>query len=218
MRQQKQWPQSFGGGGTWDDAYSYANTENGVNYLQNFKNALGSCSSSPSPSPPPTTGCTKYTVQSGDTCSKIATQFGISPWTQLIQWNPSINSNCANLAVGQVICVSGTTAAHSCPNQGAVCPSILVMRLTSTKKDTSAFEIRVVAGKVPIKKNWSLTLPANSGVISSSRGVVKKTNTGISILSEPNKEKESVGSIRFVVETKINVKQIDLSRAKFTSK
>ncbi|RUP45545.1 glycoside hydrolase superfamily [Jimgerdemannia flammicorona] len=283
----KQWPQSFGGGGTWDDAYSYANTENGVNYLQNFKNAVGSCSSTPTP-PPPTTGCTKYTVQSGDTCSKIATKFGISPWTKLIQWNPSINSNCANLAVGQVICVSGTTAAHSCPNQGAVCPSsspccsqfgycgsssdhcgtgcdpaasfngkcsasvamrvvsqhnsstvntnqflrnpvggsvndmgnykVLVAGLPSTKKDTSAFEIRVVAGKVPIKKNWSLTLLANSGVISSNRGVVKKTNTGISILSEPNKEEESVGSIRFVVEAKINVKQINLSRAKFSSK
>ncbi|RUP49285.1 hypothetical protein BC936DRAFT_142879 [Jimgerdemannia flammicorona] len=38
--------QSFGGDGTWGDAYSYNNVENGVNFLPNFKSALGACSSS----------------------------------------------------------------------------------------------------------------------------------------------------------------------------
>jgi LysM repeat protein len=45
-----------------------------------------------------------YTVQSGDSCSAIETQFGIT-FQQLYQWNPAIGSNCESLWVGYAVCV-----------------------------------------------------------------------------------------------------------------
>ncbi|KAF8142418.1 hypothetical protein K438DRAFT_1474176, partial [Mycena galopus ATCC 62051] len=49
--------------------------------------------------------CTQtYTVQSGDTCSAIAANVGLTV-SQLLALNPSINSGCTNLAIGQVLCV-----------------------------------------------------------------------------------------------------------------
>ncbi|KAJ7312741.1 hypothetical protein DFH08DRAFT_626896, partial [Mycena albidolilacea] len=51
-------------------------------------------------------GCTKtYTVVSGDTCSAIESRTGVSD-AQLHAMNPSINSGCTNLQIGQVLCVS----------------------------------------------------------------------------------------------------------------
>ncbi|KAF8214284.1 glycoside hydrolase superfamily [Mycena galopus ATCC 62051] len=50
-------------------------------------------------------GCTQtYTVVSGDTCSGIETSTGVSDAT-LHSLNPSINSGCSNLSIGQVLCV-----------------------------------------------------------------------------------------------------------------
>ncbi|KAJ7246131.1 RlpA-like double-psi beta-barrel-protein domain-containing protein-containing protein [Mycena haematopus] len=52
-------------------------------------------------------GCTQtYTVVSGDTCAAIESKKGISD-AQLHQLNPSINSGCTNLQIGQVLCVAG---------------------------------------------------------------------------------------------------------------
>ncbi|KAJ7627281.1 hypothetical protein FB45DRAFT_795442, partial [Roridomyces roridus] len=54
-----------------------------------------------------TTSCTKsYTVVSGDTCVSVESKNGISDAT-LHSLNPSINSACSNLQVGQNLCVSG---------------------------------------------------------------------------------------------------------------
>ncbi|KAF8147950.1 hypothetical protein K438DRAFT_1510708, partial [Mycena galopus ATCC 62051] len=51
-------------------------------------------------------GCSQtYTVVSGDYCSKIETMFGITD-AELHSWNPSINSGCTNLQIGQSLCVS----------------------------------------------------------------------------------------------------------------
>ncbi|OZJ03226.1 hypothetical protein BZG36_03445 [Bifiguratus adelaidae] len=57
--------------------------------------------------------CSKaYTVVSGDYCDKIGTQFGIT-FAQLRNWNPSINSACTNLSIGQVLCVAESTSTSS---------------------------------------------------------------------------------------------------------
>ncbi|KAF7361010.1 hypothetical protein MSAN_01131200 [Mycena sanguinolenta] len=54
--------------------------------------------------------CTQtYTVESGDTCSTIAADVGLTV-SQLEALNPSINSGCTNLDVGQVLCVTGGTS------------------------------------------------------------------------------------------------------------
>ncbi|KAH8682067.1 hypothetical protein BX600DRAFT_544498 [Xylariales sp. PMI_506] len=53
-----------------------------------------------------------YLVQSGDTCSAIATKFGIS-LTSFYAWNPAVGSTCASLDLGDYICVNtvgGSTA------------------------------------------------------------------------------------------------------------
>ncbi|KAI8373673.1 hypothetical protein BD560DRAFT_394004 [Blakeslea trispora] len=56
-----------------------------------------------------------YTVVNGDTCSKIAQQYGILT-SQLKKWNPSINSKCSNLYIDQVLCMSNpTTTSETVP-------------------------------------------------------------------------------------------------------
>ncbi|KAF8147941.1 RlpA-like double-psi beta-barrel-protein domain-containing protein-containing protein [Mycena galopus ATCC 62051] len=59
--------------------------------------------------------CTKtYTVVAGDYCEEIETMFGITD-AELHAWNPSINSGCTNLQIGQILCV-GMGSASSCQN------------------------------------------------------------------------------------------------------
>lgn len=49
--------------------------------------------------------CDKYyTVASGDSCSKIETQYNVT-LAELYTWNPSIGSTCTNLWVGYAVCV-----------------------------------------------------------------------------------------------------------------
>lgn len=67
-------------------------------------------STHPGPTSPTQSGiasnCNEYyTVASGDSCTKIETQFNIT-FAQLYQWNPAIDSQCANLWVGYAICVA----------------------------------------------------------------------------------------------------------------
>ncbi|KAJ7101684.1 hypothetical protein C8R44DRAFT_532853, partial [Mycena epipterygia] len=46
-----------------------------------------------------------YTVASGDTCAAIESKTGVSD-AQLHAQNPTINSDCTNLQVGETLCVS----------------------------------------------------------------------------------------------------------------
>ncbi|KAF7343561.1 hypothetical protein MSAN_01976600 [Mycena sanguinolenta] len=61
------------------------------------------------------TSCSKtYTVVSGDTCSAIETKTGVSD-AQLHSLNPSINSGCTNLGIGQVLSLStGGSSSGGC--------------------------------------------------------------------------------------------------------
>ncbi|KAF7358651.1 Non-Catalytic module family EXPN protein [Mycena sanguinolenta] len=57
--------------------------------------------------------CTStYTVVSGDTCTTIASKTGVSIAT-IEADNPSINSACTNLQIGQVLCLSGSGGSTS---------------------------------------------------------------------------------------------------------
>ncbi|KAI0364300.1 hypothetical protein BV20DRAFT_1029986 [Pilatotrama ljubarskyi] len=67
-----------------------------------------------------TTGCdTYYTVQSGDTCAVMEDQYGIT-FDQIRQWNPEIDSNCANIQPALGYCVAGPAAGSGTitPSQG----------------------------------------------------------------------------------------------------
>ncbi|KAF9465228.1 hypothetical protein BDZ94DRAFT_1281595 [Collybia nuda] len=60
-----------------------------------------------------TTGCTEYyTVVSGDTCSAIDTEFGLT-LVQFIAMNPEISSTCNNLALGEAYCVKSSNSTTS---------------------------------------------------------------------------------------------------------
>ncbi|KAF5388825.1 hypothetical protein D9757_005625 [Collybiopsis confluens] len=59
---------------------------------------------SPPPPPPPPTCASNYTVKSGDVCISIANQFKITS-AQLENANPSIDAACANLQIGEVLCI-----------------------------------------------------------------------------------------------------------------
>ncbi|KAI0364298.1 hypothetical protein BV20DRAFT_1125711 [Pilatotrama ljubarskyi] len=87
---------------------------------------LAYCVDGPPPTSSPiapgtiTTGCdTYYTVQSGDTCAVMENQFGVT-FDQIRQWNPEIDSNCANIQPGLGYCVAGPAAGSGTitPSQG----------------------------------------------------------------------------------------------------
>jgi hypothetical protein len=57
-------------------------------------------------SPPSTGGCSQsYIVQSGDTCDKVATQFGTT-FKHLRELNQQLNADCTNLQLGVAYCVA----------------------------------------------------------------------------------------------------------------
>ncbi|KAK4985901.1 hypothetical protein LTR66_008032 [Elasticomyces elasticus] len=58
-------------------------------------------------------GCLQhYTVKSGDSCSAIDSQFGIT-FQQLYSWNPSVGANCQYLGIGNSYCVKGPASTAS---------------------------------------------------------------------------------------------------------
>lgn len=61
--------------------------------------------------------CQQYTIQSGDTCWKIANAYKVT-LAQLRAWNSFINSDCTNLIIGDQICVSDPS-----PNGSATAPT-----------------------------------------------------------------------------------------------
>jgi len=76
--------------------------------------------------------CDTYTTQSNDTCVAISTAFNLT-WTQVISYNPSINSRCTNLLSDVDICISppggvwnGTTVAGAIATQTAIYASATV--------------------------------------------------------------------------------------------
>ncbi|KAI0954351.1 hypothetical protein AcV7_007610 [Taiwanofungus camphoratus] len=69
--------------------------------------------------------CSLYTVQTNDTCVEIAADHNVT-WSQLLSWNPQINSYCNNLIleVGKGICVG--------PPGGGYTPSATVTFVTGS--------------------------------------------------------------------------------------
>ncbi|KAJ3559301.1 hypothetical protein NM688_g426 [Phlebia brevispora] len=79
--------------------------------------------SSPTSSPTPTniapgtitSGCAQYyTVQAGDSCGAIESNFSIT-LAQFTTWNPEVNNQCTNIDVGLAYCVSGPTSTSTPP-------------------------------------------------------------------------------------------------------
>jgi LysM repeat protein len=72
-----------------------------------WKPELFACQTLEAPVEPPTVvaSCPRlYEVLQGDNCFKIATKLGTTV-AKIFSLNPSINSGCTNLAIGQVLCI-----------------------------------------------------------------------------------------------------------------
>ncbi|KAH9916876.1 uncharacterized protein B0H18DRAFT_1036738 [Fomitopsis serialis] len=71
--------------------------------------------------------CTSYTTAvSGDTCSMLEAAANIS-FSDLLRWNPELNTGCTNLAAQEAYCVGG--GGDACPSlytvvSGDTCPSV----------------------------------------------------------------------------------------------
>ncbi|KAH9480415.1 LysM domain-containing protein [Psilocybe cubensis] len=99
---------------------------------------VASSSSPPSTGPPSnvapgtiTDGCTTYyTVVSGDSCSAIESNYDIT-FTQLITWNPEINSQCTNIQVGLAYCVASNSPPSSGGPPSNVAPGTITTGCTS---------------------------------------------------------------------------------------
>jgi chitinase len=53
-----------------------------------------------------------YTVISGDTCNRIATKFSVTA-SSIFSFNPTINSGCTNLQIGQVLCIPAVSSSDN---------------------------------------------------------------------------------------------------------
>ncbi|KAI3331754.1 carbohydrate-binding module family 50 protein [Xylariaceae sp. AK1471] len=69
-----------------------------------------------------TANCTAtYTIRLGDTCNKIRDDFNdVFTLADFYSWNPEVDSNCSNLALGEVVCIgvgnsTGTAPPPACP-------------------------------------------------------------------------------------------------------
>ncbi|GKT97447.1 lysM domain-containing protein [Colletotrichum tofieldiae] len=67
--------------------------------------------------------CAVYTVAEDDTCKSIARAHSITE-AQLLAWNPSINSGCYNLVVGDQVCIKVPGQPYVTPPPTTLAPTI----------------------------------------------------------------------------------------------
>ncbi|KZV65858.1 carbohydrate-binding module family 50 protein [Peniophora sp. CONT] len=89
----------------------------------NIQLGLAYCVAGPAPTSSPTlpgtlAGCSAYyTVQSGDTCAVMESNFGVS-LDQIRQWNTEVDANCDNIQIGYGYCMAGPSV-----GSGSLLPS-----------------------------------------------------------------------------------------------
>ncbi|KAJ3726936.1 hypothetical protein EV361DRAFT_321428 [Lentinula raphanica] len=111
------------------------------------------------------TCASNYTVQQGDICQTIAAEFNITI-SDLEAANPSINSGCTNLAIGEVLCIPGASA---CPSgvtyvvkDGDVCIDIANMfNITLAALDASNPEIDANCDNLSIGERLCIPSPTS---------------------------------------------------------
>lgn len=88
-----------------------------------FVSTVTSTTSTSSPTSTNPSCAIAYQVVSGDTCTSITATFGMTT-TDLLSLNPQVNSNCTNLAVGNVLCIelkAATTTSSAAPSSALSC-------------------------------------------------------------------------------------------------
>ena len=86
-----------------------------------------------------------YTIVSGDYCGKVEDLFSIT-FGQLQYWNPSLLSDCSNLALGEAYCVNGVQQPAAGNTPAPATPAAKVKRL-----DVGGMEV----GKAAMPKRTS---------------------------------------------------------------
>ncbi|KAJ8072754.1 Sle1p [Marasmius tenuissimus] len=114
------------------------------------------------------TSCSQtYTVQSGDTCSKIEKNFGLSTGS-VIKFNSAINPQCTNMYPGQSLCLvagsssggsggGGSTVTVTVTSAGPVQTSTVLATITqtytlsaSTETETKTLSPTTVTATIPV--------------------------------------------------------------------
>lgn len=87
----------------------------------------------PAPAPSGTTDdCYKWhVIVSGDYCGLLENEYGIT-FAQLQFWNPSLNSTCGNLILGDAYCVDGPSMSSTTGSGGTVTPTSTTTTTVST--------------------------------------------------------------------------------------
>ncbi|KAJ2988304.1 hypothetical protein NUW54_g9156 [Trametes sanguinea] len=111
-----------------------------------------------------TDGCTQYyTVQSGDTCTVIDTEFSIS-LSDFRAWNPEVNAQCTNIALGLAYCVSGPP-----PSSSPIAPGTITTDCSSYYTVQAGDTCQVIEDQYSISfdqiRQWNPEVDANCGNI-----------------------------------------------------
>lgn len=102
--------------------------------------------------------CASYTVQSGDTCSSIATAHQIKDWHTIEAMNNQTWgwAGCSSIEANQAMCLSDGTPPFPTAMDGAICgPQVSFINLTTSRLKTYARE------KVPNTTQPDVMPPAN---------------------------------------------------------
>ncbi|CAK7205721.1 Chitinase 2 [Sporothrix eucalyptigena] len=154
------------------DSSSSASSTSTVNKSTTSSSVTSTATSSSLP-------CTQYyTVEAGNTCYIIDTKFGIT-FDQLLAWNPgTINADCTNLGIGQVLCVSVSQPSSSVSSSSAVTTSTITSTATTIAiSTTTVFSSSIAsANRSSISHIYSNTTTSRT-VGSSSTGTASITTT-----------------------------------------
>ncbi|KAG2176592.1 hypothetical protein INT44_007256 [Umbelopsis vinacea] len=104
---------------------------------------------------------TQYIVQANDKCYKIAHAYNIAA-SNLLKWNPQVNSACTNLYIGERLCLSA-------PNT--------VKSLVATKGSTTTKKTSTKKASTSTKKSSTTTKKASTTTKKSSTSTKKSSTT-----------------------------------------
>jgi len=92
-------------------------------------------------------------IQTGDYCSLIESNFDIT-MDQLQLWNPSLLSDCSNLALGEAYCVNGAdqTSTSTPATVSATATAVAKRQISSLDTAASQTTVDFQAGGVP--RGW----------------------------------------------------------------
>ncbi|KAK7018354.1 RlpA-like double-psi beta-barrel-protein domain-containing protein-containing protein [Favolaschia claudopus] len=136
-----------------------------------------------------------YTVVGGDTCAAIEAKTGVSD-ANLHTFNPSINSGCTNLQIGQVLCLANSGSGGSCAQtytvvSGDTC-AVIEAKTGTSDANLHAMNPSINGGCTNLQIGQVLCVGGGGG---SPPGGGGTTFTGLATYYDPNGGTGACGSV-----------------------